>query len=40
VEPPKEWPEDGELRYEDVWMRYRPELEPVLKGELPFSLSI
>eukprot|EP00889_Picochlorum_renovo_P000353 jgi/Picre1/27383/NNA_000350.t1 len=30
--PDDDWPMHGEIEYEDVWMRYRPELEPVLKG--------
>ncbi|PSC67462.1 hypothetical protein C2E20_8853 [Micractinium conductrix] len=32
VEPEPEWPQDGMIEYKDVWMRYRPELEPVLQG--------
>ena len=32
VEPEEEWPQEGALVYKDVWMRYRPELDPVLKG--------
>lgn len=28
-------PLQGMIEYKDVWMRYRPELEPVLQGELP-----
>lgn len=31
--PEQSWPEEGHITYEDVWMRYRPELDPVLKGE-------
>ena len=30
--PDDDWPHDGMIEYEDVWMRYRPELDPVLKG--------
>lgn len=30
--PDEDWPSHGEIEYEDVWMRYRPELDPVLKG--------
>mgnify|MGYP007114810498 CR=1 FL=1 len=30
--PKEEWPEEGQIIYQDVWMRYRPELDPVLKG--------
>ena len=30
--PDDDWPHDGEIEYENVWMRYRPELDPVLKG--------
>lgn len=26
------WPQSGEVTYQDVCMKYRPELEPVLKG--------
>jgi ABC-type multidrug transport system fused ATPase/permease subunit len=40
--PPPEWPQEGRLAYRDVWLRYRPELDPVLKVSLeyigPFSL--
>ena len=31
-EPEPEWPQQGMIEYKDVWMRYRPELDPVLKG--------
>ena len=31
-EPEPEWPQQGRIEYQDVWMRYRPELEPVLRG--------
>lgn len=31
-EPEPEWPEAGRIEYSDVWMRYRPELDPVLRG--------
>eukprot|EP00884_Botryococcus_braunii_P000224 jgi/Botrbrau1/10201/Bobra.116_1s0017.1 len=30
--PPEDWPPRGELSFSDVWMRYRPDLDPVLKG--------
>lgn len=30
--PEDSWPEDGHIVYDNVWMRYRPELDPVLKG--------
>ena len=30
--PQPEWPEEGRIEYRDVWMRYRPELDPVLRG--------
>ena len=30
--PDDDWPHDGMIEFEDVWMRYRPELDPVLKG--------
>lgn len=30
---PDAWPDKGALQYTDVWMRYRAELGPVLKGE-------
>lgn len=30
--PPEGWPSRGEVVFEDVWMRYRPELEPALRG--------
>jgi ABC-type multidrug transport system fused ATPase/permease subunit len=32
VEPKEDWPHEGALQFQDVWMRYRPELDPVLKG--------
>ncbi|KAL4457987.1 hypothetical protein ABPG75_012852 [Micractinium tetrahymenae] len=31
-EPEPEWPQHGMIEYKDVWMRYRPELDPVLRG--------
>jgi len=31
-DPPKEWPSQGALRFENLEMRYRPELPLVLKG--------
>ncbi|KAK9823870.1 hypothetical protein WJX72_006059 [[Myrmecia] bisecta] len=30
--PRDSWPEQGVIEYQDVHMRYRPELDPVLKG--------
>ncbi|CAI5459587.1 unnamed protein product [Closterium sp. Yama58-4] len=30
--PPPGWPEQGEVLFEDVVMRYRPDLPPVLRG--------
>jgi ABC-type multidrug transport system fused ATPase/permease subunit len=30
--PPKNWPSQGKLVFDDVKLRYRPELEPALKG--------
>jgi ABC-type multidrug transport system fused ATPase/permease subunit len=30
--PPAEWPTRGAISYRGVWMRYRPELDPVLRG--------
>jgi len=30
--PEDNWPMEGRLSYRGVWMRYRPELPPVLKG--------
>ena len=30
--PDEDWPYDGEIKYDDIWMRYRPDLDPVLKG--------
>ena len=37
TQPPKEWPQEGRIEFKDVRMRYRPELDDVLKG---LSLSI
>lgn len=31
-QPPDDWPTEGMIEYNDVCMRYRPELDPVLKG--------
>lgn len=36
--PADEWPTEGAIVFKDVWMRYRPELDPVLKG-VTFSVS-
>eukprot|EP00483_Globobulimina_turgida_P010405 UN10426 len=30
--PPKIWPHEGNIRFNNVWMKYRVELEYVLKG--------
>ena len=30
--PPPEWPSKGGIRFEDVKLRYRPDLPPVLSG--------
>lgn len=30
--PDDDWPYDGEIKYDNIWMRYRPDLDPVLKG--------
>ena len=35
--PADEWLAEGAIVFKDVWMRYRPELDPVLKG---FSFSV
>lgn len=36
--PPPGWPSEGTIRFEDVFLRYRPELPPVLHG-LSFCIS-
>ena len=36
--PADEWPTEGTIVFKDVWMRYRPELDPVLKG-VTFSVA-
>ncbi|KAM6551936.1 hypothetical protein CsatB_001744 [Cannabis sativa] len=36
--PPPGWPSSGSIRFEDVVLRYRPELPPVLHG-LSFAIS-
>ena len=33
--PPPAWPTQGVIRYQDVWMRYREGLDPVLKVQQP-----
>ena len=38
-EAPPEWPHSGALSYKGVTMKYRPELEPVLKVRCPTSSS-
>ena len=30
-EAPEGWPQRGVVEFKDVWMRYRPELDPVLR---------
>jgi len=30
--PSPDWPTRGDLSYRDVWLRYRPGLEPALRG--------
>lgn len=32
VKPDEDWPTEGAIEYQGVWMRYRPELDPVLRG--------
>ncbi|CAF1620969.1 unnamed protein product, partial [Adineta ricciae] len=32
VIPPANWPHEGRIRFENYQLKYRPELEPVLKG--------
>ncbi|KAL4852933.1 Multidrug resistance-associated protein 1 [Chlorella vulgaris] len=32
AQPEPQWPQQGCIEYRDVWMRYRPELDPVLRG--------
>ena len=32
LKPPVDWPTEGRIEFEDYKLRYRPELEPVLKG--------
>ncbi|GIL43241.1 hypothetical protein Vafri_1038 [Volvox africanus] len=36
--PPKSWPSEGAISVKDLYVRYRPELEPVLHG-LTFEIS-
>ncbi|GIL72743.1 hypothetical protein Vretimale_4441 [Volvox reticuliferus] len=36
--PPKSWPSEGAISVKDLYVRYRPELEPVLHG-LTFEVS-
>ncbi len=33
--PPPAWPTEGVIQYQDVWMRYREGLDPVLKVQHP-----
>lgn len=32
TEPPRPWPSLGQLEFDNVVLKYRPELPPVLKG--------
>lgn len=32
TKPADDWPTEGGIAYKDVWMRYRPDLPPVLRG--------
>ncbi|CEM14566.1 unnamed protein product [Vitrella brassicaformis CCMP3155] len=32
IEPPASWPSEGCVRFDGVWLRYRPELEYALRG--------
>ncbi|KAJ2363396.1 Canalicular multispecific organic anion transporter 1, partial [Coemansia sp. RSA 2607] len=38
TEPSKEWPQTGSIEFHEYYMRYLPELDPVLKG-VTFSVS-
>lgn len=38
LSPPADWPARGEISFEKVVLRYRPELPPALKG-LSFSVA-
>jgi len=31
-QPPESWPRNGSLEFKDLYLSYRPELPPVLKG--------
>ena len=37
-EPPKQWPQRGVIKVEGLVLKYRPELDPVLKG-LTFTVN-
>ena len=37
-EPPNQWPQRGVIKVEGLVLRYRPELDPVLKG-LTFTVN-
>ena len=37
-EPPQQWPQRGVIKVEGLVLRYRPELDPVLKG-LSFTVN-
>ena len=32
IEPPADWPSEGRVSFDGVWLRYRPELEYALRG--------
>lgn len=36
--PPSSWPQDGSITVTNLWLRYRPDLDPVLKG-LTFAIN-
>jgi ABC-type multidrug transport system fused ATPase/permease subunit len=38
TDPPKDWPQRGEIKFDGVELRYRPDLPLVLKG-LTFSVN-
>ena len=38
MSPPPAWPTKGVIQYQDVWMRYREGLDPVLKVLHPAAL--
>ena len=32
IEPPATWPSGGHVSFDGVWLKYRPDLQPVLRG--------